>query len=349
MIKIICEVIIVAVVLASCGGGGGGGNAGTGGSTSTTGSNTSMADGTPAVTLGDALTYAQVFTQSGLLPVNYWSTEMISGVNSDNSFNEYNVYSNFGALNQVVESGDYQKLSSNEQSNVNCSYFPLPNDIPRKLSVGTSWSLAYTKKCTPANGQSWTVPYTNVGSVVGVEQVTTPAGSFPAYKLTYTVTSVSPVSGTLKQTSTCWRDQIMNRIVACTDAYSDSYTTWTNTKQLVGYSVAVSPAKVATPATYAGSWAVTLSGSYSGNCLTFSISDAGSISAACIFYDKQGVGGTANVAGVVSANGSMTANGKMPVSTGILATITGSFNSAMHGEGTWTAGQYSGTWQGTHL
>jgi hypothetical protein len=70
------------------------------------------------------------------------------------------------------------------------------------VQVGMSWSLGYTYDC---NGGA-PITYAQSGSVLDVESVTVPAGTFSAIKIQSTLTWTDSQGTTRTQTITNWRD-----------------------------------------------------------------------------------------------------------------------------------------------
>jgi hypothetical protein len=85
---------------------------------------------------------------------------------------------------------------------ITCTYDPHGDGPNFPLSVGDTWTLDYTYGC----GSGSPVSYSQVGSVVDVESVTVPAGTYSAIKLQSTVTWTDSGGTTRTQTVTNWRD-----------------------------------------------------------------------------------------------------------------------------------------------
>jgi hypothetical protein len=80
-------------------------------------------------------------------------------------------------------------------------------DFP--LYLGKAWSISYTEACV----SSPPVKYTQTGSVVGLEDVTVPAGTFFAVKLFSTLTFTDAAGLNHVETVTSWRDAATGRLV----------------------------------------------------------------------------------------------------------------------------------------
>ena len=85
---------------------------------------------------------------------------------------------------------------------VTCSYDPRDGGPDFPLRVGQTWTFEYTFAC----GSDCPETYEQTGSVVDVESVTVPAGTFTALKLQSTVNWTSLQGTTRAQTVTNWRD-----------------------------------------------------------------------------------------------------------------------------------------------
>jgi hypothetical protein len=85
---------------------------------------------------------------------------------------------------------------------VTCTFDPHGDGPDFPLSVGNTWTLNYTFAC----GSGSPTSYSQVGSVVDVESVTVPAGTYSAIKLQSTVTWTDAGGTTRTQTVTNWRD-----------------------------------------------------------------------------------------------------------------------------------------------
>jgi hypothetical protein len=87
---------------------------------------------------------------------------------------------------------------------VTCTFEPhgLGPDVP--LHVGQTWTLEFTGQC----GSAAPIMYTQSGSVVDVESVTVPAGTYMALKLQSTVTWTSPEGGMRTEMVTNWRNAV---------------------------------------------------------------------------------------------------------------------------------------------
>jgi len=85
---------------------------------------------------------------------------------------------------------------------VTCTYDPRDGGPDFPLTVGQTWTITYTFAC----GSEAPVTYEQTGSVVDVESITVPAGTFTALKLQSTVTWTNLQGTQRTQTVTNWRD-----------------------------------------------------------------------------------------------------------------------------------------------
>jgi hypothetical protein len=85
---------------------------------------------------------------------------------------------------------------------VTCTFDPRDGGPDFPLRVAQTWSIDYTFAC----GSQSPVTYKQTGSVVDVESVTVPGGTFTALKLQSTVTWTDLQGTTRTQTVTNWRD-----------------------------------------------------------------------------------------------------------------------------------------------
>jgi len=106
---------------------------------------------------------------------------------------------------------------------VDCTYAPHGPSPDFPLTVGQTWTLQYTLTC----GSTAAVSHTQTGTVVDVESVTVPAGTYNALKLQSTDTSTNAKGTTLTQTTTNWRDVVTGFSVQrnSTRAYSGTLPT----------------------------------------------------------------------------------------------------------------------------
>ena len=201
---------IVAMMLAGCGGGLGAG------STGTPGSGTAYSFVAPAS--GVIRMYAEVVVDNSANTINIGYSDTTATVNANGSY-VADVQSTTGD-STIVNGTNYAVTDENESYDdsgqevsytfttstgtlVSCTYDPHANGPDFPVQVGQTWQIEYTLAC---NDGSTTVSYLQKGSVVDVESLTVPAGTFTALKFQSTV-SWTNADGTVRnETTTNWRD-----------------------------------------------------------------------------------------------------------------------------------------------
>ncbi len=100
----------------------------------------------------------------------------------------------------------------------NCTFTPHGPGPDFPVAVGMTWSLSYTFAC----GEQTPVTYVQTGTVVDVESVTVPAGTFNALKLQSTLAWTDAQGTQRTQTVSNWRDVLTSVSVkqSVTIAYS---------------------------------------------------------------------------------------------------------------------------------
>jgi hypothetical protein len=86
---------------------------------------------------------------------------------------------------------------------VTCTYTPHASGADFPVQVGQTWQIDFTQIC---NNDTPAVSYTQQGTVVDVESITVPAGSFTALKFQSTLTWTDAGGTTRTQTISTWRD-----------------------------------------------------------------------------------------------------------------------------------------------
>jgi hypothetical protein len=109
-----------------------------------------------------------------------------------------------------------------------CTYSPREGGPQPPLQVGQTWQLDYTEVCNGGAG----VSYAQNGTVVDVESVTVPAGTYTALKLQSTTVWTDSAGTTHTQTNTNWMDTASWHSVKQTATFAISGTVPTN-----GYAV----------------------------------------------------------------------------------------------------------------
>lgn len=183
----------------------------------------------------------------------------------------------------------------------NCKNSVPVNSVGSALAVGQQWSQTYTQTCGAVVGN----PVTLTGRVEAIEPVTTPAGSFSAYRVVLTEVG-SPATGgsatgSYEKKTTCWREVHLLQDVACdevltrTDA-SGTVSSVRNLTKLVGLSVARFEASVPTVARFAGSWSMDIALDSSFDVCSVFASETGVLTGHCM-------GAWRDLVGTVDAQG----------------------------------------------
>jgi hypothetical protein len=141
-------------------------------------------------------------------------TMQITAVNADGSFNESSVSNGVVTVNGISfglpEYGSFnsqgQELSLTYPTSGGgtgmCTFDPHGAGPPFPIMVGQTWTLEYSYTC---NG-GVPISYTQNGTVVDVETVTVPGGTFSALKLESTLTWTDANGTTHQENVSNWRD-----------------------------------------------------------------------------------------------------------------------------------------------
>ena len=198
-------IVVTAGMLAVAGCGGGGGMSGSG-ATYAFRVPTVGASGTSAVTIVD---------NSGNT-IDLTETSTVLSVNADGTFATLSEFP--GGDSAIVNGTNYAApptthyLTSSDQetsnvhtaadgSTVTCTYDPHGLGPDGPLYVGQTWTLEFSYGCDTAAP----LTYTQTGSVVDIESVTVPAGTYMALRLQSTVTWTAADGGARTETITNWR------------------------------------------------------------------------------------------------------------------------------------------------
>jgi len=221
-------IALMSVLVAGCGGGGGGGGG-------------SYGFVTPKVNARS--TYADTTIDNSSNTINQTTRNTVTAVNPDGSYTY--VHDDPTGDTVVVNGTSYttptETINDNDSGQelsysytpangtpVACTVAPHGAGPNYPLSVGQSWALDYAVTC----GTAAPVAYTQAGSVVDVEPVTVPAGTFTAVKLQSTVAWTDRNGTTHTQAIATWRDAntgtIVKRVIT---------TTYSGTPLVNGYPV----------------------------------------------------------------------------------------------------------------
>jgi hypothetical protein len=111
---------------------------------------------------------------------------------------------------------------------VTCTYTPHAAGPDFPLTVGQTWTLAFTRVCA----SNAPISYTQTGTVVDMESVTVPAGTYSALKLQSTLTWTDMSGTTRTQSIKNCRD--VNTTVSVKESVSTAYS---GTLPINGYAV----------------------------------------------------------------------------------------------------------------
>jgi hypothetical protein len=188
--KALIVVGLAATVAVGCGGG-------DEGTSEHAGSGTSYPFAPPA--LGITRVLAETIVDNSDNTINIGYSDTINTVNADGSYVAL-VQSTTGD-SAIVNGTNYAVTTENENYDdsgqelgytfsaasgavVTCTYAPHANGPDFPVQMGQTWQIEYTLSCDNGAGP---ITYTQQGSVVDIESVTVPAGTFSALKLQSTV------------------------------------------------------------------------------------------------------------------------------------------------------------------
>lgn len=172
--------------------------------------------GFTAPVVNSTRTYTDTVTDNAGNTIDVGYTDTVNVVNSDGSYAvEYQPSSasifvdgtNYGGPSetQSYDSSGHEVsyvYTADDGVIVTCNLDPHGIGPDWPVRVGATWSLQYALDCTSTP----TVTYVQTGTVVGVESVTVPAGTYSALKLESTVSWTDAGGTTRTQTITNWRD-----------------------------------------------------------------------------------------------------------------------------------------------
>jgi hypothetical protein len=201
-------VVLFVQVLTLSGCGGGGDN--------DPGSGTAYAFVPPVV--NSTRTYSETIVDNADNTIHIGYTQTVTAVAADGTITETQQSTTGGS--SIVNGTNYAPLTETETYDgtsgqetsytytaasgnaVTCNYDPRDGGPDFPLKVAQTWTIDYTFAC----GSEASVTYEQTGTVVDVESVTVPGGTFTALKLQSTVTWTD-LQGTMRtQTVTNWRD-----------------------------------------------------------------------------------------------------------------------------------------------
>jgi hypothetical protein len=202
---------LAAMTLTGCGGGDGG----------SLGSGMAYVFVTPV--LNSSLAYSETIVDNSNNTIDISWNATVTAVNGDGSYTVQQLSTTTGSA--IVNGTNYAAPDETESYNpigqetgytdlsvspaLTCTFDPHGTGPDWPVKVGQTWSLDYTFTC----GTAAAIAYTQQGTVVDVESVTVPAGTFTALKLASTVTWTDAQGTTRTQTVTNWRDVATSRSV----------------------------------------------------------------------------------------------------------------------------------------
>jgi hypothetical protein len=199
-----CSGVLISALVAGCGGGG-----------SDAGSKMTYSFVRPKVNSQQIYAYTTLDNSNNT--INQTTRNTVTAVNADGSyvFVRDDPTGNSVTVNGTTYSTITELITENK-SDQEISYTPIlvsaigvlctisPHgagpDFP--LTVGQTWASNYSITC----GTAPPLSYAQTGSVVGIESVTVPAGTFSALKLQSTLTWTGPTGTTRTEAITTWRD-----------------------------------------------------------------------------------------------------------------------------------------------
>ena len=218
---------LLLLLVTGCGGG-------SDGESSTPGAGTAYAFITPV--LNSTLSYGVTIIDNADNTINIGTTSTVTSVDSDGTYVIQTQPTNPTAIVNGTNYADppmtqTYNASGQELTNVytngavfTCTFDPhgFGPDFP--VQVGQTWNLEYTYGCNSIAP----ITYSQMGSVIDVETVTVPAGTFSAIKLQSTLTWTDSLGTTRTQTVTNWRDVATSISVKEEISYAYSGTLPTN-------------------------------------------------------------------------------------------------------------------------
>lgn len=203
-----CGGALLAVLVAGCGGGAGSG-------ANTAGSSKVYSFVAPQV--NSQQIYSETTVDNSNNTINQTSRNTVTAVNPDGSFTfvhddpnnnsimvngtNYTVIPESVTDNNSDQEVSYTPILTNG-TGVSCTITPHGAGPSYPLSVGQSWMSNYSITC----GTAPPVSYAQTGSVVDVESVTVPAGTFSAIKLQSIITWTDRNGTTRTESVENWRD-----------------------------------------------------------------------------------------------------------------------------------------------
>lgn len=342
-------VMAIVCLLSACGGGGGESAGENAPVQLPSGPKTYVAS---AATVGDYYTYKEVTKVDAQDESTVYSTRMANRVASDGAktikYNSDLVISTqplmFDSSTSADELDGEGRLVSFTEAGCSVTNKPPYHYVaPYTIMAGLSWQHAGTieTKCGTSNPRQSTVDYKNtVGGAL--EQVSVPAGTFSAFKVTRNSSSEGTTSTTVTERN-CWWEPNLGVELKCvattvsTNKTTGAKRTITYNQELHGFANQKLARKFDTVLRFVGTWKGNFSGPANGTCeLQFGLD--GAINGSC-----TGSGIAFNVLGKIEADGKLAFN---LASGGVVGqTFTGKVDNLQQISGVWgVPGLGNGTW-----
>lgn len=343
----VCMALITGM-LSACGGGGGGSNSNGAANAPSSGINAGAGNSgavtpPPAVyqkprqSLNDFESHLVTpLTSSGVLADPYWTTSVITKVEANDAYTQASVWDNDRTRANYAYRVDGAEVSSDET----CRYTPAFVRIPGSLTLGQGWDNSAVETCD--DNPAYRSENNSKGSVVAIEPVTVPAGTFNAVKTVRTETFKSTTRTSVREL-TCWRDTVTGVELKCNSSNTGTsvgadatLTKSTYGWELGGFESASTGRQNRNLQRFAGDWRVLFTGTTDGVC-EVNIVPAGGASGTCEDRDRDSF----RVFGFVEATGRvrlyMTGNTSAKG-------FTGSAESPLKIGGGWEFGTQNGSW-----
>ena len=303
---------------------------------------------------GDYFVYDSLDTPSlpaGSAPTDRTLVRDFKIVNADGSLTRVETFSTFTSFSSIALASSGAVVTWASGNNL-CTYSPaLMSSAPRASMVGDAYTATSTLSCAiqPA-GAPTTTSLSLQGTVVSVEQLTIPLGTFSTFKYSQT-TIATGSSATTTWNETTWLDMQTGRTVQSSSTYStvpngqsNPSATGTTLFRLVAYSFHGQAPVGSAVRRFSGYWNVIFSGTGQGKCDNLLIDSNGGISGTCQSLTSVGLYSVPfSITGYVDQSG----NASVTAATG--AVLSGAFTSPTGASGSWTNGSASGTWTGVHV
>lgn len=346
--------IVVSGMLAACGGGGGGN--GTGAQESGQQASTPKTYVAAASTVGDYYTWENATHDQGTTVDSYdYTTRSVRSVAADGAVSADYLYDYISAASPLAYASATVSVNFDSvgrwvgSTTATCMGGPNPpvyNLAPNTIAAGMSWQSSgiIQSKCSldPVTQKTFAVQE----SILPMEQVTVPAGTFNALKV---LQSSTEEDGNFIQRTeqTCWWEPDLGVEVKCTATFTNTnkstgaISVRVGTQSLRGYSKQKLARKLDTELRFMGNWKGRFDGVVQGQNVSGMCSlmiDGGNIDGSC-----AGATVSFNITGSVRADGTLSFTAVNNGNYG--STFTGRFDNLQHMSGSWgmpNAG--SGTW-----